>query len=72
MSVETIYMPLLDEGTDVWAPVQAEPLERDSFRILGPKPDDQEWTFAPGAIVDTGAKTFSDGEPGIVALSISN
>ena len=70
--VETIYMPLLGEGTDVWAPIQAQRLDGARFRVLGPMPSDQEWAFAPGAIVDTGEKTFSGGARGIVALAISN
>ena len=72
MTVETIYMPLLDEGTDVWAPIQAQRLDAARFRVLGPMPSAQEWAFAPGAIVITGDKTFSDGICGIVALAISN
>jgi hypothetical protein len=67
VNVETIYMPLLDEGTDVWAPVQAEKLESGLFRGLGPMPRDQEWTFAPGAIVRGELHRFSDGSDGVVA-----
>jgi hypothetical protein len=30
----TIYMPLLDEGIEVWKPVTAEHLGGDTFRAL--------------------------------------
>lgn len=39
----TIYMPLLDEGTDVWAPVEAEDLKSGRYRIVGATPEDQQW-----------------------------
>ena len=48
---QTIYMQLLDEGTDVWRPVQAETLAGGLFRVLGPVPQDEKWAFSPGAIV---------------------
>jgi len=53
MTVETIYMPLLDEGADVSARVQAQRLDDARFRVLDPTPSDQERAFAPGVIVDT-------------------
>jgi len=69
MSVETIHMPLLGEGTDVWVPIQAERVEEGRVRVLGPMPDDQVWSFPPGAIVTVSAKTFSDGTTGMVAVA---
>jgi hypothetical protein len=72
MTVETIYMPLLDEGADVSARVQAQRLDDARFRVLDPTPSDQERAFAPGVIVDTSENTFSGGARGIVALAISN
>jgi hypothetical protein len=32
--LKTIYVRLLDEGTDVWRPVQAMQINRDTFRIV--------------------------------------
>jgi hypothetical protein len=69
MTTETIYMPLLGEGTDVWAPVQAEGLEGTSFRVLGPMPDDQEWAFSVGEVVDVEPRTFADGSTWPVAVA---
>jgi hypothetical protein len=50
MSV-TVYMPLLDEGTDVCRPVSAIPFGECKYRILGKMPEDEEWAFRPGSIV---------------------
>lgn len=47
MALETIYMPMLDEGTPVWRPVDAERLPDGTFLILGPMPEDEEWAFKP-------------------------
>jgi hypothetical protein len=65
---ETIYMPLLDEGVEVWAPVAAEPLGEGQYRILGPVPDDQEWRFSPGEIVRVELRTFADGKAALSAV----
>jgi hypothetical protein len=45
-----IFMPLLQEGVDVWRPVQAEHLRDNVYRILGKPPEsqDESWTFSPG------------------------
>ena len=69
MSIVTIYMPLLNEGADVWAPVKAFRLNNGRYRVLGPAPKDQEWTFAPGAIVRSQRHTFGDDFQGVVAVA---
>lgn len=50
-SPTTIYMPLLEEGTEVWRPVEAEPLESGLYLVMGPVPDDEIWRFPPGTVV---------------------
>ena len=67
----TIFMPLLNEGTDVWRPVDAERLGPDTFRVIGPEPNHEEWMFTPGAIVRAITKRFADGKEGIVAIALS-
>jgi len=48
----TVYVRLLNEGTDVWRPVEAARLSETTFRLSeDPAPDDEEWTFQPGDIV---------------------
>jgi len=69
---ETIYMPLLDEGTDVWAPVQAERLSSGRYRVLGPMPDHETWQFEPGCIVLVEERRFTSGTRGLAAAAISN
>jgi hypothetical protein len=64
----TIYMPLLDEGVDVWRPVKATKLTTDTYRIEGPIPDDEEWAFAPGSVVRCERKSFSEGV-GLAAIA---
>lgn len=52
-SVAQIYMALLDEGVDVWRPVQAERLSGNTYRILGQPYDRsvESWQFEPGDVV---------------------
>jgi hypothetical protein len=64
----TIYMPLLDEGTDVWRPVDGEPLAGSGYRILGSMPEDERWAFQPGTIVRCEWRTFADGTGGMTVL----
>ncbi|MFP5237117.1 MAG: hypothetical protein ACLGSD_14545 [Acidobacteriota bacterium] len=47
MPVETIYIALLNEGTSVWRPIEAERLADGTYLILGPMPEDEEWEFKP-------------------------
>jgi hypothetical protein len=67
MHSETIYIPLLGEGTPVWKPVAAELLLDGTFRILGEMPDDEEWAFKPRELVVVRQHVFSDGKSGLVA-----
>ncbi len=68
----TIFVALLDEGTDVWRPVQARPLGADFYRIIGVEADvsDETWQFSPGAIVRCEPKRLNDGQVSIVAVEL--
>ena len=57
----TIYVQLLDEGTDVWRPVRAI-RTGDDFTILGPMPGDEQWQFPPGSRVRCSLKNLSGGD----------
>jgi hypothetical protein len=50
---DTIYVALLDEGIDVWRPVQAERVSPGSYLIVDQDYDPaiETWEFEPGAIV---------------------
>jgi hypothetical protein len=50
----TIYMQLMDEGTTVYRPVEAEKITSDSYLILESNEydnEDETWEFPPGSIV---------------------
>jgi hypothetical protein len=47
---ETIYVYLLDEGVDVWRPVEAL-VESVGYRITGSEPEGENWQFKPGSLV---------------------
>jgi hypothetical protein len=49
----TIYVPLLNEGLDVWRPVEARHLGRGAYLIVDEDydPEVEAWQFEPGTIV---------------------
>ena len=51
--IAQIYVALLDEGVDVWRPVQAEHLSGNTYRILDQPYDRsiESWEFEPGDVV---------------------
>ena len=68
----TIYMPLLNEGTDTWRPVTAERLRHNNtFRIVGPQSAEEEWAFAAGTVVAGEPRRFADGTHGIAAAALT-
>lgn len=64
----TIYMPLLNEGTDVWRPVEATLVSADTYRVDAEMPEGEEWAFAPGTVVHCERKALSGGEVGLTAI----
>ena len=50
-ATEQIYVELLDDGVQVWAPVDAEKLDDGVYQLPKVSPSDQIWTFAPGSLV---------------------
>jgi hypothetical protein len=64
MAIETIHVELLEEGVDVWRPVDAEPLDDGRYRLLAPAdydPDVETWAFLPGTTVRGEARRLSGG-----------
>jgi len=59
----TIYVYLLDEGTDVWRPVDAVHVEGSKYRIVGVNvdPDDEQWQFKTDQVVLCESRELSDG-----------
>ena len=58
-----VYVAILNEGIDVWRPVQAEHVADDLYRLIGEQPDDEAWPFAIGDVVRCKSRTLS-GERG--------
>lgn len=68
----TVYVKLLDEGTDVWRPVVAEKVAEGLFRLVGKRDDsDEVWEFDTGSIVRVERRTLSSGSE-IVAVELAN
>ena len=65
-----ILMPLLNEGTDCWRPVDAKQCEDGGFEILGIMPAGEVWQFAPGNRVRCQEKRFADGSTPLVAMEL--
>ena len=61
----TIYIYLLDEGTDTWRPTQAIDLGNGRYKVLPTGNydlEDEVWEFLPGTIVRCEPRAFRDGE----------
>jgi non-homologous end joining protein Ku len=69
---ETIYVPLLDEGIEVWRPVAARKLEADTYLILDQDYDRdvETWQFGPGTRVRC-RKERRNGDQVLVATEIA-
>ena len=64
---ETIYVELVGEGTKCWRPVRAERLSEELYRILEPKPSDENWAFQAGDKVKCKMHTFQGGGAALLA-----
>jgi hypothetical protein len=73
MSMPVIFVCLLDEGVDVWRPVDAEIVAPDWYRILSENenPDDEHWQFGIGDVVRCERRRLPDGEC-LVAVARKN
>jgi hypothetical protein len=60
----TIYVALLDEGTDVWRPVQAQRQGDGSYLIVSSNDaaDDEKWQFTTGSAVRCETRKLSGGD----------
>jgi hypothetical protein len=69
---DTIYVALLDEGIDVWRPVEAERLARAPYLIVDQNYDRgiERWEFEPGTVVRC-RKENRDGRLLLVATEVA-
>jgi len=61
----TMYVRLLNEGTDVTRPTEAVPLPNGLFKLLPTRdydPGDEEWEFPPLSVVSGEFQKWSSGE----------
>lgn len=66
----TIYIRLLDEGTEVFRPTFAEPAGSALFKVRPTSnydPQDEKWEFVPGSVVEC-EKRELEGEEVLVAV----
>lgn len=69
MFTDTVYVRLLDEGTDVWRPVSARELGNGVYELSAePAPEFEHWEFGPGRVVASEKRNLSSGTT-IVAVA---
>lgn len=56
-----LYMPMLDESTDVWRPVAAQPLGHSMAQVCSETPDDESWQYPTGARIVYEERELSGG-----------
>ena len=63
--LSTVFVRLLDEGADVWRPVDALRLGETTYQIAEQAvPEDESWSFQPGDIVVAERRQGdADGQP---------
>lgn len=66
--ITTIYMPLLDEGTEVWRPVEAMKITDLGYMVTENPQFEGEWAFQPGHILRCEERQLS-GETQLVAVA---
>ena len=62
----TVFMPLLQDETDVWRPIEVTPLQGALYRVEGSMPGDETWQFPPGSVIEIKWRKFSNGESRLV------
>lgn len=69
---DTIYVALLDEGIDVWRPVEARRLSPDTYLIVDQDydPRTETWEFEPGTAVRCRTES-RDGRQILVATEVA-
>ena len=75
LSTETIYIPLLDEGTDVFRPAKGRKIEDMVYEVIEPDDydsDDEKWKFPPGSIVKCQREVRGEKVAIIVAIKLDN
>ena len=67
MAVLMVFVELLNEGVEVWRPVEAECQEEGVVRLPAEAPDGEQWAFPPGSRV-----RCEERDVGIVAVALAD
>jgi hypothetical protein len=66
----SVYVALLNEGTNAWRPVLARRWANSRYELLGVVPSQEEWQFLPGQTVECELRVLSGGEA-LVAVRLA-
>lgn len=71
--LKTIFVRLLDEGTDVWRPVEAIQIDANTFQIASdnPSPEDEIREFGRGQNVKCKEVLSEEGDMILVAVALA-
>ena len=72
LNIRKIYIPLLDEGTDVIRPTTGILIEKNIYIVEETKDYDQNeetWLFPPGSVVEC-SEEYRDGEMILIAKKL--
>jgi hypothetical protein len=76
IKLRTIYVYLPNEAVAVWAPVDAEHVDGDVYRIVDCRAENEEGEFGKGALVRCQLKMLGEGanadELTLVAVALAN
>jgi len=64
-----IYVRLLDEGIDVWRPIDATEVSHNTYRLIAQRAEDEKWEFDSGSTVRVEERMFET-EPALVAVEL--
>jgi hypothetical protein len=66
----TVFVRLVDEGTDVWRPVRANRIGANTCRIAEQVvPEDEIWIFQPGDVVVVEGRQAEDDSAQLIAVA---
>lgn len=67
----TVHVALQEEGTTVWRPVDALHIKGSIYQLVGLVPDQEQWQFMPGQIVECQERTTADGNIFLLACRLA-
>jgi hypothetical protein len=68
----TVYVALKEEGATVWRPVPARRIKDSVYQLLGIVPNQEDWQFTPGQVVECEERAFVEGRIALVACRLAD